>query len=203
MFAATGLSACGGGPEALSEEDAKAALLTEENFPLDGYKASKSEDSSDEESGDSDEQTFEDFIFMFEDVSDECKDAGKAMDDLGPSNEDDNSTATFKKGDKVAEVSLSPGAEEFGKRIDAVEKLADDCGELSGGPYGMKMAFEKLENEDARGIKMKIGAMGETQTMTLAAAEVGENTVAVNGEQVSEEDVLKVLDAQKKAVEDK
>lgn len=147
--AVTSLTACGG-KETLSAEDAEAALLTEENFPLEGYTATQN--ATDESSDSEDDSSFEDFIFMFDDVPDGCKEAGKALDEAelfkkeGP----ESPKATFKNGEKAAEVTIGGKTDNYDKSMDAVEKFADECGELKGGQYGMKMQVDKLDEKDAR-----------------------------------------------------
>lgn len=200
--AVTSLTACGG-KEALTAEDAEAALLTEENFPLEGYTATQN--ATDESSDSEDDSSFEDFIFMFDDVPDGCKEAGKALDEAelfkkeGP----ESPKATFKNGEKAAEVTIGGKTDNYDKSMDAVEKFADECGELKGGQYGMKMQVDKLDEKDARGVEMRIGAMGESQTLVMAVTKVGDNLVGVSGEGMAKDDTLKVLEAQKKAVEEK
>ena len=206
------LAGCGGGPEALSTEDAEATLLTEESFPLDGFTKSdnggeESESQSDDsESEDDEDQSFEDIVFMFEDVPDGCKDAGKEIDESETFNTDDDAdgpTATFEKDDSVAEVSISEKKDNYEDAVKAIHKLADECGELTGGPYDMKMSFEKIDEDDARGLEMKIGVLDEVQRLTLLTTSVGENVISTSVEQLSQDDAKKILEAQKKAVEEK
>ncbi|OLT25676.1 hypothetical protein BJF82_04780 [Kytococcus sp. CUA-901] len=199
------LAGCGGGPEALSTEDAEAALLTEESFPLDGF--TKSDNGGEEsESEDDEDQSFEDIVFMFEDVPDGCKDAGKEIDESETFNTDDDAdgpTATFEKDDSVAEVSISEKKDNYEDAVKAIHKLADECGELTGGPYDMKMSFEKIDEDDARGMEMKIGVLDEVQRLTLLTTSVGENVISTSVEHMSQDDAKKILEAQKRAVEEK
>lgn len=200
-----GLSACGGGAEPLTQEQASEALLTQDDFPLDGFTAgSVTEGSSDSEATDA--------LSSFpgaDQLSDECTDALAGVENVGQkfttqSSVDftgDDAEATLAGPAEVTVVVAS--LDEGDNPLEAIDALSSVCDEVKIEEQGMELtlAFKEVEG-DAQGTKISLDLAGESMEMTIAGREDGGNYAIVTGLGVTDEELMEVLDAQEKKVAD-
>ncbi|SNC65453.1 hypothetical protein SAMN05445756_1332 [Kytococcus aerolatus] len=197
------LTACGGA-DPLTEEDAKEALLSEEDFPLDGFKRGTVEGGvADDETMDTSE--LKSALQMFGEVDGDCE---KALDEMAEFKASDilqeGASAEYTKDDTAANLVIG-SAEDGDKLVDMMTKLGKSCDsmETSEGGMTLKLDFEEIDENDFRGTLMSMDAMGQKFDVTMGAREVGDNVVAVVGNGVSKEDVTKVAEEQAKKIEDR
>lgn len=214
MFALTAaaaltLSACGGGGDPLTQEQVSQALLTEDDFPLEGYTAGTVEEGStdDAESTAGSEDLLEGFPGA-DQLSQECQDALTAVASM-----DVNSGAQAKveftgSGDDspmgpptVQLVVASMEGED--NPLDAVDQLNSECEELEieEGGVSMKMSFNEIEG-DAQGTKIAVEAMGQSMEVIFAGREDGGTYSVVTGTGVGDDEVIQVLDAQDEKIDE-
>jgi hypothetical protein len=201
-----GLSACGGGNEALTQEQTREALLTEEDFPLDGFTAGEVTEGS---SDDGEEAVpLEDFPGQ-DQLSDECVELLESLEGM-----DTNFTAQSSvdfTGEEGAETPLGAptvslivaSAEESDSPLDAIDELSSACEEVTIEEDGLEMtlAFEDVE-ADAQGTNISMSVMGMTFDVTMVGREDDGNFVVVMGMGVSEDDVVEVLEAQEEKMDE-
>lgn len=72
------VAGCSGGPKALSYDEAKDTLLSEDAFPLDGFTRTINDDQGTESQ---DDQPMTDIVGVFQGVPSGCTDAARAVDD--------------------------------------------------------------------------------------------------------------------------
>lgn len=171
------VAGCSGGPEALSYDEAKDTLLSEDAFPLDGFTRTINDDQGTESQ---DDQPMTDIVGVFQGVPSGCTDAARAVDDgdtFTDYDETDSPSASFRKGDQHTELRIAEKPEDYEDGIKAVQKVAEECGELSGGPSGMSVTFEEVDEDDAEGMELVLNAGGQEMRLSMLATAVGENVV--------------------------
>lgn len=199
-----GLSACGGA-EPLTQEQSREALLTQEDFPLEGFTAGTVEEgTSDSETTDA----FADFPGA-EQFSDECTDALASVENVGnkfttQSSVDftgDDPSATLAGPAEVTVVVAS--LEEGDNPLEAVNALSSACDEVKVEEEGMELTinFDEVDG-DAQGTKISLSMAGQEMEMVIAGRENGGNYAVVTGSGVTDEDLMKVLDAQEEKIAD-
>lgn len=203
--ATLGLSACGGS-EPLSQEQTSAGLLTEAEFPLDGFTAGEI---TEKEAGDeAPSASMLDSIPGVDELDPECKEAVAALDTLD-ADFSAQSTLDFTgaEGDSpfgAPTVSLVVASIEEGENpLDAVEALNSACEEITIEEEGMSMTMKFAEVEgDAQGSKISMDIMGETVEFVVAGREDGGNYTVVTGMGVEDAEIIEVLDAQEEKLAD-
>lgn len=198
------LTACGGA-DPLSNDEAKEVLLTEDNFPLDGYKRGTVEDGEAKDEA-MDVSEMEKGLKQMGEISEECQKALDEMDGFKASDHiDQGASVDFTKDDASVSV-MAAGVKDDGKKmLDAMSALGAHCDDIEKSEGGMtvKLAFDEVDQDDFKGTVITVDAMGQKMETTMGARLVGENIVGVVGSQVSKDDVLKVASEQAKAIEDK
>ncbi|WP_256842298.1 hypothetical protein [Ornithinimicrobium cryptoxanthini] len=199
-----GLSACGGS-EPLTQEQSREALLTQEDFPLDGFAAGTVEEgASDSEATDA----LADFPGA-DQFSDECTDALESVENVGSkfttqSSVDftgDDSSATLIGPAEVTVVVAS--LEEGDNPLEAVNALSSACDEVKIEEQGMELTINFNEVDgDAQGAKISLSMGGQAMEMVIAGREDGGNYAVVTGTGVSDEELMEVLDAQEEKIAD-
>lgn len=206
--ATLGLAACGGSSDPLTQEQTREALLTEAEFPLDGFTAGEvSEREEGEDSTESPEDVLSDFPGA-EDLDQECQDALASLDSLdadfsASSSLDFTGTegeSMFGAPTVTVVVAAQDGAD---NPFETVEQLNSACEEITVEEEGISMTvkFEEIDG-DAEGTKITMELMGQTVSLSVAGREDGGNYAIVTGMGVSDEDVLEVLDAQHTKIAD-
>lgn len=206
------VAACGGGSsEPLTQDQVTKALLTDEEFPLDGLTRGQEETGKPTKDSDSDSSTGDmDDMLEGSDASDECKEAFKAVDEIDGSDEVEAAASVEYSAENADNptaaksvqtmVQVWDGADDA---LNRMEELPDKCGTLNikDDASGMEMtwSFSELDlpdADDARGVKMKMAVMGQEVDMTMASLLDGDNLTMVLSTGVSDEDTSKVLNKQ-------
>lgn len=200
-LAVTGLTACGGsGDEDLTQAQTSQALLTQEDFPLEGYVRGEVT----ERAADADTQTAnpdDSLASLMEgtDVSQECITALDATNFEGSATEAESSVPFVSEtpGEAIIpEMEIVVATAAGDSPLDLLNDVNDACQdeEVSDPDLGFTMTFSSLENLD--GTKISVAIADQTVEMTMAGKTEGNTIVAVLGQGVSEEDVETVVDAQ-------
>lgn len=199
-----GLTACGGS-EPLTQEQSSQALLTQDDFPLEGFTAGTVEEGA----SDTDTTgTFEDFPGA-DQFSDECTDALAAVEGLSSKFTTQSSVDfTGEEGEAsqfgAPEVTVVVASLEEGDNpLEAVNNLSSACEEVNVEEQGMELTigFNEVDG-DAQGTKISLAFAGQEMDMVVAGREDGGNYAIVTGTGVSDEDLMKVLDAQEEKLAD-
>ncbi|QDO87211.1 hypothetical protein FNH13_01785 [Ornithinimicrobium ciconiae] len=204
---ALGLSACGGS-EPLTQEQTRDALLTESEFPLDGFTAGTiTEHDGGDDSGDSAGDLLAGFPGA-EELDQECQDALSALSSLDADFEASSSLDfTGSEGDSpfgAPEVTVVVASMKDGDNpLDTVEGLNSACEEVTIEEEGMSMTmkFEDIDG-DAQGTKITMEVMGQSMELAVAGRENGGNYAIATGMGVSDDEVIEVLDAQESKISD-
>lgn len=205
MFALTAaaaltLSACGGGAEPLTQEQASEVLLTEADFPLDGFTAGTPEEGSSDDGGGTGD-VLEGFPGA-DQLDQDCQDALTAIASIDADFTAQSSVEFTGSGEETpmgppsVQVTVA-SMEEGDNPLDAVAELNSACEEVTIEEQGMEMTmgFSEVEG-DAQGTKISIGVMGQSLEMTLAGREDGGNYTVVMATGISDDEAIQVLDAQ-------
>lgn len=208
------MAACGSGSEPLTQEQASKAILTDEDFPLDGFTRGQQQDGLTDKSDDQDESSSK--MLENSDASQECKDAFKAIDEFDA--EDDGKAAS--KVDFTADQGGEGGAgaglmgpksvevqvqawEKADEAFDKLEDLPDKCGKVtisdpaSGGQASITFSEPELPKaDDARGVKMEMEVMGQKGSLTMAGLQDGDNVALMSASELSDDEAGQVLSAQ-------
>ncbi|CAN5430902.1 hypothetical protein BH23ACT6_BH23ACT6_17690 [soil metagenome] len=193
-----GLSACGGGLE-LSQDQTAEAVLSAEEFPLDGFTRGDIDESLPEEG---DEEADEDSLAALlegQDVSAACQEALEATD-LSGGTITAQSKATFTQGDDSAplptEVELVVATVDGDSPLAALASVNDECDEITVEEEGlsMTMSFENLE--DLEGTKVSVSVDELTIDMLMGGTSQDSMVVAAVATGVDESELTQVVDAQ-------
>lgn len=193
-----GLSACGGGLE-LSQDQTAEAVLSAEEFPLDGFTRGDIDESLPEEG---DEEADEDSLAALlegQDVSAPCQEALEATD-LSGGTITAQSKATFTQGDDSAplptEVELVVATVDGDSPLAALASVNDECDEITVEEEGlsMTMSFENLE--DLEGTKVSVSVDELTIDMLMGGTSQDSMVVAAVATGVDESELTQVVDAQ-------
>ncbi len=202
--AALGLSACGGGAEPLTQEEANQALLTQDDFPLEGYTAGEPTE------GANDSGSTEDILADFpgaDELSQECQDALTA---IGAIDADFTANASVEftgsgdspMGPPTVQVTVA-SMEDGDNPLDAVEELNSACEETTIQAEGMEMtmSFSEIDG-DAQGTKIEVGVMGQSLAVTMAGREDNGNYTVLMGTGITDDEAIQVLDSQDEKIAD-
>ena len=202
VTAALGLSACGSGSELLTQEQATEVLLTQEEFPLEGFTRGE----VDSGVAEADEGTAGDLLEDFpgaDQFSQECLDALGSLETMD---------ADFAAQASVEFLGEESGASLFGQPsvqlvvasmeegdnpLDMIDSLNSACEEITVEEDGMSMtmSFNEVEG-DAQGTTIAVGVLGQTFELTVAGRESSGNYTVVTAMGIAPEDIIEVLDAQ-------
>lgn len=215
MFAVTAaaaltLSACGGGGgDLLTQEQSADALLTEEEFPLDGFTRGEVEEGSSDDSAESTAGA-DDLLEGFpgaDQLSQECQDALTGIASMETDFSSQSQVEfTGTEGDSLLgapTVQLVVASMEGDNVLDAIDSLNSECEEVTIEESGMEMTMSFSEVEgDAQGTKIGVDMMGQGIEMIFAGREDGGNYTVVTGMGVTDDEVLQVLDAQDEKIDE-
>lgn len=202
--ALVGLAACGGA-EPLTQEQTTEALLTEEDFPLDGFTAGEVTEGSTGTDGGA-EDVLEGFPGA-DQLEQECQDALTAMGEADPDYEAQSSISfTGSEGDSPmgpSTIEVGIASAEGEDPLGLIDDVTSSCDEVTIEQDGftMTMNFEEIDG-DAQGAKITLDVMGESVALILGGRQDGDNFVWVNGQGVEDADVITVLDAQEEKIND-
>lgn len=203
--ALVGLAACGGS-EPLTQEQTRDALLTEGEFPLDGFTATGEIEEGTDESPAGGDDLLEDFPGA-DQLEQECQDALTAVAESAPEFTAQSSltftNASAESAMGPPTVELGVGAFEGDDPLEVIEDLNSACDEVSieQDGFSMTMTFSELDG-DAQGTKIGLDAMGEGLEIIMAGRVDGENLVLISGQGVEEGEVIEVLDAQQEKIDE-
>lgn len=197
LLSVSALAACGGGPDALDEQAAEEALLTEDEFPLEGYTRG-SVTTGVQEAGEYDPASAPD-------TSDECREALEAFGSLNHEEYlSSSASARFDKGqDASIELQVAGATKEPEKVIDVTHDLGR-CGEVTTSEGGLELTitFEGFEKGDVRGVMMRQAVQGTEQEVWMGGRAAGNNLVYAFGSGVSQDDLAEAVDEQVAKIED-
>ncbi len=193
-----GLSACGGSVE-LDQAQTAGALLSAEEFPLDGFTRGEVEQSS----GDEDGGSLADLV-EGGDVPEKCLTALKATN-FDDSNFAAQSNVEFTGGDESA---LAPVAVDINvatlsgdSPLTALAAVSKECETLTMDDDGMTVTMSFSPLEELEGTKMSI-QVAEIDLEAIVGGEASDKMmVAAFSTGVDEADVVKVIEAQMTKVE--
>lgn len=197
-----GLSACGGSVE-LDQAQTAESLLTAEEFPLDGFTRGEVEQSSGEEDAEDDGSLAD--LVEGQDVPEKCLAALEATD-FDDSSFAAQSDVEFTGGDESAmlpvAVDIIVATMDGDSPLTALANVSTECDTLTMDDDGVSMTMTFSELADLEGTKMSI----KVADIDLEAIVGGESSdkmlVAAFSTGVPEADVVKVIEAQMKKVED-
>lgn len=191
------IAACGGGPDALDDAAAEKALLSQDDFPLDGFTRGEVTTGV-QKATDFDPSTLPD-------TDETCH---KALEDFSAVKPEEylssSASARFEDGkDKSVDLQVSGTSKEPEKLIEITRALGE-CKEVksSGGGVDLTTSFEEFENDDVRGVRVRSEAGGQTQEIWMGGRTAGDNVVYATATGVSEDDLAKVVNEQVSTIED-
>lgn len=209
--AALTLSACGGGAEALTQEQTADVLLTEEEFGVDGWtrgevEVVESDDGADatEDPGATDD--FEQLVQEADGVTQECIDALDSIegDSFGETTAGSKVTFSGASADSMLpeEADLVVVVVEGGSPLAAFEAINEECNDMEIEQDGitMKMGFEALDGLD--GSKISMDVMGMQVEMIMGGVQEGDNIVALMASGLEEDQVKEIVERQMEKVAD-
>ncbi len=192
------LSSCGSGVE-LSQEETAEALLTAEEFPLEGFTRGEVDESLPEGG---EEETDEDSLAALlegQDVPEECQEALEATD-LNSGTITAQSKATFTQGDESAplptEVELVVATVDGDSPLDALAAVNDECEEIRVEEDGLAMTMSFSELEGLEGTKVSVAVDEVTIDMLMGGASQDRMVVAAVATGVDEGELKEVVDTQ-------
>lgn len=223
MTAALALSACSGdgdvqeagegeaAADALTQEQTAELLLTQEEFPVEGWTRGEPEPV---ETGDSDEETadgedsFEDLFEGTDGIPQECLDALNRVGDLGSENVQAGSKVSFDgpedEGSIIpAEAELVVASFEGGESpLSQLAGVNEHCTDLEVEEQGMTMTLSFAELGDMEGTKMTMSIAGLNVEMIMGGQSEGSTVVALMATGLEEDQVKQVVEAQMTKVQD-
>lgn len=197
-----GLSACGGSVE-LDQAQTAQVLLTAEEFPLDGFTRGEVEQSSPDEDAD-DEGSLADLV-EGQDVPEKCLTALEATN-FSEDSFAAQSDVEFTGGDESAmfpvAVDIIVATMDGDSPLTALADVSTECDALTVDEGGANMTMTFSELTDLEGTKMSI-TVAEVDLEAIVGGESSDKMlVAAFSTGVPEADVVKVVEAQMKKVED-
>ncbi|MGB5935686.1 MAG: hypothetical protein WBG76_07450 [Ornithinimicrobium sp.] len=196
--AVLGLSACGSGLE-LSQEEAAEAMLTAEEFPLEGFTRGEVDESWPEGG---EEETDEDSLAALlegQDVPEACQEALEATD-LNSGTITAQSKATFTQGDESAplptEVELVVATVDGDSPLDALAAVNDECDEITVEEDGLAMTMSFSDLEDLEGTKVSVAVDELTIDMLMGGTSQDSMVVAAVATGVDEGELKDIVDTQ-------
>lgn len=198
------LTACGGesdsdGETQLSQAQTAEVLLTQEEFPLEGFtRGTVTEQEADAAEETAAPDTLASLI-EGQDVPEACRTALEGAS-FGEGEMAAESSVTF-SGDDTSEmlpqqVELVVATTEGTSPLEPLADVNEGCGELELEESGVSMTLSFAALEDLEGTRMTIAAADQEFEMTMGGRTDGSTVVAVLATGVSEEDVVTVVDAQ-------
>lgn len=197
LLSVSTLAACGGGPDALDEAGAKEALLTQDEFPLDGYTRG-TVNTGVQAAGEYDPASAPD-------TSEECRAALEEFSSIDHTEFLSSSASVrFDAGDDSSlELQVAGVTQEPEKLVDVTHELGT-CGEVTRSEGGLEMTttFEAFENGDVRGVMMRQDVQGNVVEAWMGGRTAGDNLVYAFGTGVTQDELADVVDEQVATIED-
>ncbi len=195
-----GLSACGGSVE-LDQAQTAEALLSAEEFPLDGFTRGEVEQSS----GDEDGGSLADLV-QGEDVPEKCLTALEATN-FDDSNFAAQSNVEFTGGDASTQIPVAVDINVAtlsgdDSPLTALAAVSKECDTLSMDDEGASMTMTFSPLEELEGTKMSIKVAEIDLEAVVGGEASGKMMVAAFSTGVDEADVVKVIEAQMTKVKD-
>lgn len=211
------LGACGGGgdveeaqADALSQEQTEQLLLTQDEFPIEGWTRGEPEpvetgDDADETAA---EDSFDDLFAGTEGIPQECLDALERVGDMGSENVTAGSKVTFEGPDEAstlipAEAELVVASFEGGASpLAQLAEVNEHCSDLEIEQDGMTMQLSFAELDGMDGTRMTLELAGIEVGIIMGGQSEGSTVVALMATGMEEADVKTVVDAQMAKVRD-
>lgn len=199
------LTACGGGgSDPLTQEQTAEAILSEEEFPLEGWTRGSV---TPIELGEDDaaEDTVEDFFGEDLDVSEECRDALGVMNQGGAESITAGSSATFSDASSAdiipTEVELMVAVVDGDSPLTQMSALNQHCSdiEITEGPITLTITFAEVS--ELQGSKVTLSGMGADIEIIVAGEQDGDTMVGVVSTGLTEEQAKQIVDAQQAKVD--
>lgn len=204
-LAALGLSACGGGGDPLTQEQTTQALLTQEEFPLEGFTRGEVDEGVEDAEGAAGD-LLEDFPGA-DQLSAECVEALGSLETLD-ADFGAQSTVEFVGEDTEGSL-LGPSTvqlivasmEEGDNPLELIESLNSACDDITIEEDGisMTMGFSEVEG-DAQGTTITVEFLGQSLEVTVAGREDAGTYVVVTATGLDDGEIIRVLDAQEEKV---
>ena len=204
------LTGCGGGSgsgeDELSQAQTAEVLLTEEEFPLEGF----TRGTVTQQEADAAEQTAaaEDTLASLiegQDVPEACRTALEGAS-FGEGEMAAESSVTFSGDDTSAllpqQIELVVATTDGTSPLEPLAAVNEECGELELQESGVSMTLSFSELEELEGTRMTIAAADQEFEMTMGGRTDGSTVVAVLATGVPEADVASVVDAQLTKIEE-
>lgn len=223
LFCTVGLMAgCGGDAEPLTQDQVSKALLTQDEFPVDGLQRGNQQDGP---TGEEDQSALgDDSFIMGDDVPQECKDAAQPFEDAFTKDEPQTVASVDFSGEmsendfnpKMVTVTVASDWDSAEKALDSLEDIGETCGTVTskneapaddvspGDPMETKTTYSEFDApgvDDAEGIQMVFEAAGQKTTMMMVGVEDGPNTTLVFAADITADEVGKILKAQMEKVQ--
>lgn len=194
-----GLSACGGSVE-LDQAQTADSLLSAEEFPLDGFTRGEVQETS----GDGEDGSLADLL-EGQDVPEKCLTALEATN-FNDSNFTAQSNVEFSGGDESAPIPVSVDVNVATLKDDspltALAAVSKECDTLTMDEDGAEFTMTFSPLDDLEGTKISI-TLGELDLDTIVGGQATDTMmVAAFSTGVEEADVVKVIEAQMKKVEE-
>lgn len=196
------LSACGGGSDPLTQEQTAEALLTEEEFPLEGFTAGTIQEGTGDTTADPDDDPLAGFPGA-DQLEQECQDA---LSEIGSMDAvfDAQSSLEFTGTAGAEDVTGPPTVQlvvaalgDGDNPLDLIDGLNSSCEEVTveDGGMSMTMTFSEVDG-DAQGTTIGIEMAGLDLEVIFAGREDGGTYTVVTGMGITDDEAIQVLDAQ-------
>lgn len=196
------LSACGGGGDPLTQEQTAEALLTEAEFPLDGYTAGTIQEGTNESTASPGDDPLAGFPGA-DQLDQECQDALSqigSMDSVFAAQSSLEFTGTAGADDITGDPTVQlvvASLEDGDNPLDLIDGLNDSCEEVTVEESGMSMTMTFSEVDgDAQGTKITVAMQGLELEVIFAGREDGGTYTVVTGTGITDAEAIEVLDAQ-------
>lgn len=194
-----GLSACGGGGLELSQEETAEAVLTAEQFPLDGFTRGEVDESLPDQDQAEDSEDSLAALLQGQEVPEACQDALEATD-LSSGEITAQSKATFTQGDDSAplptEVELVVATVDGESPLDALAAVNEECDELTVQEEGLSMTMTFEDLADLEGTKVSVSVDEVSIDMLMGGTSEDSMVVAAVATGVEESELKQIVDAQ-------
>ncbi|MGB5952939.1 MAG: hypothetical protein WBG57_10580 [Ornithinimicrobium sp.] len=193
------LSACGSGGLELSQEQTAQAVLTAEEFPLDGFTRGEVDESLPSEDEDAAAEDSLASLLEGQEVPDACQEALEATD-LSSGAITAQSKATFTQGDDSAplptEVELVVATVDGESPLAGLAAVNDECEEINVEQEGLSMTMTFEDLADLEGTKVSVAIDEISIDMLMGGTSEDSMVVAAVATGVEEAELKEIVDAQ-------